>query len=360
MDPTPRNLPFRSVYSWLDRRIPLSPFVEFLSKKEIPRHKHSIWYYFGGLTLFFLIVQIISGILLLMYYRPSPDSAHESIVYITNEVPFGWIIRSVHSWGAHLMVAMILIHMFSVYLMKAYRKPREMMWLTGVALFFLTLGFGFTGYLLPWDTMAYFATLIGTEIPKSIPVIGKIAVGFLTGGEEVGPATLTRMYAIHVVVLPLLTLSFVGLHLVLNQVLGQSVPIGVATKEPRIPFFPNFALRDLRAWAVALALLSGLAIMLPWPVGEEVDPLASAPEGIKPDWYFLVLYQTLRIVPSAIFSLSGEMIVNLGLLVVSVVWLLIPFLDRKASVEQKSPAFTYLGVAAILYMAIMIALAYLT
>ncbi|MEE9289125.1 MAG: cytochrome b N-terminal domain-containing protein, partial [Bacteroidota bacterium] len=131
MDPTPRNLPFRSVYSWLDRRIPLSPFVEFLSKKEVPRHKHSIWYYFGGLTLFFLIVQIISGILLLMYYQPSPDSAHESIVYITNEVPFGWIIRSVHSWGANLMVAMILIHMFSVYLMKAYRKPREMMWLTG-------------------------------------------------------------------------------------------------------------------------------------------------------------------------------------------------------------------------------------
>lgn len=350
----------RSIFSWLDQRIPLSAFIQFLSRKEVPRHKHSIWYYFGGLTLFFLIVQILTGILLLMYYRPSPDSAHDSVLYITNEVPFGWIVRSVHSWSSNFMVAMVLIHMFSVYLVKAYRKPRELMWLSGFVLFFLTLGFGFTGFLLPWDTTAYFATLIGTEIPKSIPIVGEIAVNFLTGGEEVGQGTLTRMYGMHVVVLPLLTLGFVALHLVLNQILGQSVPIGVTTKNPAIPFFPNFALRDLRAWTVAFAVLCTVAFLLPWPVGEKADPFASAPEGIKPEWYFLILYQTLRIVPSTILSLSGEMIVNLAVLVVSVVWLLIPFLDRKASIEQKSPGFTYLGLGAILYMGTMVALAYLT
>lgn len=350
----------RSVVSWLDQRVPLKALVEFLSKKEVPRHKYSIWYYFGGLTLFFLVIQIISGILLLMYYRPSPEFAHESVLYIINEVPFGWIVRSVHSWSSNLMVATIMVHMFSVYLMKAYRKPRELMWLSGFVLLILTLAFGFTGFLLPWDTTAYFATLIGTEIPKSIPLLGEVAVNFLTAGEEVGPGTLTRMYGIHVVVLPLLTLVFVALHLVLNQVLGQSVPIGVSVTKPSIRFFPNFALRDLRTWTIALGVLCALAILLPWSLGEKADPLASAPEGIKPEWYFLVLYQTLRLVPSTIVSTSGEMIVNLGLLLVAVVWMLIPFLDRKASNEQNSPAFTYLGLGAIMYMSTMIALAYLT
>ncbi len=330
MDRTPKTPALQSVYSWLDERIPLGSLIDYLSKKEVPRHKHSIWYYFGGLTLFFLTVQMVTGILLLMYYRPSPETAHESVVYITNDVPFGWIIRSIHSWSANFMVATILIHMFSVYLMRAYRRPRELMWLSGVVLFFLTLGFGFTGYLLPWDTTAYFATLIGTEIPKSIPILGEIAVDLLTAGEEVGPDTLTRMYGIHVVVLPLLTLGFVALHLVLNQIYGQSVPIGVTTRHPAIPFFPSFALRDLRAWTIAFAVLLAFAIVLDWPLGEKANPFASAPEGIKPEWYFLALYQTLRIVPSSILSMSAEMIVNIAVLIVSVFWLLIPFLDRKA------------------------------
>ena len=349
-----------SVLHWIDERLPLSQVAQYLSKKEVPRHKYSFWYYFGGLTLFLLLVQVISGILLLLYYQPAPELANESVRTIVEKVPFGWVIRSVHVWSSNLMIASIFVHMFSVFLLKAYRKPRELMWLTGFVLLFLTLGFGFTGYLLPWDSTAYFATVIGTEIPKSIPILGEITVRFLTGANEVGAATLTRMYGIHVVVLPLLTLGFVGLHLVLNQVLGPSVPIGVATRNPGIPFFPNFALRDLRTWVIAFAFIAALALLVPWPIGEKADPFASAPAGIKPEWYFLVLYQTLRLVPSTILSLNGEMFVNLGVLVVSLVWLLIPFLDRKASRGERSPWFTYLGIVAILYMVTMTLLAYLT
>ena len=350
---------FRSrIYSWLDERIPLQDVVAYFSKKSVPRHKHSFWYYFGGLTLFFFLVQIVSGILLSLYYKPSPEHAYESIERIMNDVSYGWLIRSIHSWSANLMIGSLLIHMFSAFLMRAYRKPRELMWISGVLLMFLALGFGFTGYLLPWDTVAYFATLIGTEVPKTLPIIGTWGVEILKGGEEIGGDTLTRMYSLHVLILPLLTIILVTFHVLLNQVLGSSIPIATKVKEPPIRFFPNFLYRDLISWTIGLLALVSLATLLPRELGEKADPLASAPLGIKPEWYFLPLYQTLKMVPSSLWSVNGEFLVNLLVALGSVIWISIPFLDRRANFDSRSRLFTILGVVLIAYLVLTIVMAY--
>jgi len=350
----------KSLSSWFLQRLPVEEVSAFFKNKNVPRHSSSFWYFFGGLTLFFLLVQIVTGILLTFYYTPTPEKAYESVIHIVNEVPFGWLVRSAHAWSANLMIAVMFIHMFSVFLMAAYRKPRELLWVTGVALMFLVLGFGFTGYLLPWDTMAYFATLIGTEVPATMPVVGDWGVSLLKGSSEVGAETLTRMFSIHTIVLPLLALFLVSLHLALNQIYGSSVPIGKAVTRKPIPFFPNFFLRDLIAWTLGLATLILLVTLAPPGLGEKADPFASAPLGIRPEWYFLPLYQSLKMAPSTILSLSGEFFVNLLVGVASAVWLGIPFIDRKSSREKRSLPFMILGIAIILYLVITIVLAYAT
>ena len=146
------------IYRWFDERFKLDALVEYMRGKVVPVHSHSIFYYFGGISLFLFIVQVLTGILLLMYYRPGADSAYESVRFIISNVEFGWLIRSLHSWSANLMVFAVFIHMFSVYFTSAYRRPRELTWLSGIALLGLTLSFGFSGYLLPWNELSFFAT----------------------------------------------------------------------------------------------------------------------------------------------------------------------------------------------------------
>lgn len=343
---------------WLDARTRFGTLMQYLSTKTVPRHKHSFWYYFGGLTLFFLIVQIVTGVLLALYYKPTPDLAHESVRRIVNEIPHGWFIRSIHSWGANLMVASLLIHMFSVFFLKAYRKPREVMWLTGVLLLYIILGFCFTGYLLPWDTTAYFATLIGTEVPRTLPIIGDWGVSLLKGEEQVGSETLSRMYTIHVIILPLFAIFLVAFHILLNQIHGSSIPIGAHEVAPAIPFFPNFVLRDFICWSLGCATLFTIASLSPAGLGEIADPYASAPVGIKPEWYFLPLYQTLRMAPATIFGIDGELVVNFLVVALSTIWFLIPFLDRNASRGERSRWFTVAGIAMMSYLIVTTILAY--
>ena len=167
---------------------------------------------------------MLTGILLLLYYRPGANEAFESVQYIMTRVRFGWLIRSIHSWSANLMIFTAFAHMFSVLFLKAYRKPRELTWVSGVILLFLVMGFGFSGYLLPWNTLAFFATKVGTEITGQVPAIGKPLMIFLRGGEEVTGATLTRFFGFHVAVLPGLATVLILLHLLLVQRLGISIP----------------------------------------------------------------------------------------------------------------------------------------
>ena len=154
---------------WLDDRVGWSMLKEFLSHKTVPMHRFSVFYYLGGMTLFFFLVQVCTGVLLMLYYRPSADEAYESIEFLVSTVPFGWLVRSIHAWSANLMVFFAFVHLVSVFFMKAYRPPRELTWVTGVVLLFLILAFGFSGYLLPWNQLSFFATRVGTDIAGVVP-----------------------------------------------------------------------------------------------------------------------------------------------------------------------------------------------
>ncbi len=194
------------VSGWLTERLGIEEVLHLAQKKTVPVHKHTFWYYWGGLSLFFFLVQAITGVLLLIYYRPGPD-AYESVRQITFDINFGWLIRSAHSWAANLMIVAIFIHMFSVFFMKAYRRPREFGWFSGVVLLLVTMVFGFSGYLLPMNELAYFATKVGLEMPAALPVIGPKMADLVRGGSEVGEFTVQRFFALHVVVLPAIFLG---------------------------------------------------------------------------------------------------------------------------------------------------------
>ena len=349
----------QNISDWLHDRLSLALLKEILSAKTVPNHKHTFWYFFGGLCLLFFVIQICTGMLLLLYYSPTPDTAHKSVEFIMNDVSFGWIVRSIHSWSAHLMVAVVLIHLISTYFMKAYRKPREMVWISGILTLFLILGFAFTGFLLPWDTTAYFATQIGTEVPRSVPIIGDIMVQILRGGEYVGEFSLQRFFALHTVILPLVTLLLISIHIILNQIKGTSVPIGTDSVKKSIRFYPNFLFKDILAWLVAICVLFFLALMFPVQLGTKADPLSSAPLGIKPEWYFLSLFQTLKIVPSTVLGLNGEMLVNLIVGIMAFILILLPLIDHKANREEQSHLFTIVGLIILTYLFIMTLLAFI-
>jgi cytochrome b6 len=359
------GLPSRAarVRAWLEERFPAAPLVALAREKRVPLHRHTIWYYLGGMTLFLFGIQVATGILLLLYYRPSANEAFESVQFIMTKVPFGWLIRSIHSWSANLLVFVAFAHMFSVFFLKAYRKPREITWFSGVMLLGLMMAFGFSGYLLPWNTLAFFATQVGTEVAGALPVVGHFALRLLRGGDQVTGGTLTRFYGFHVAVLPAIATALVGLHLVLVQQHGMSVPPGVAsTRKDReapnrtMPFLPNFLLRDLIGWCAALGTLAALAALFPWELGAKADPFAPAPAGIRPEWYFCWMFQTLKLLPGHILGIEGEILGILAISGAGLLWLLVPFIDRTTEGGAgggTSRLLTLAGWIIIAYMIVM-------
>jgi cytochrome b6 len=277
-------------------------------------------------------------------------------------VPFGWLIRSLHSWSANLMVFFAFLHLASVYFTKAYRPPRELTWVTGCIALFLALGFGFSGYLLPWNELALFATRVGTQIPSTIPGVGEWIMRFLRGGDRVTSATISRFYGWHVAILPALTVVVLGLHLAFVQLLGMSVPPAAADEARRrrpMPFFPHYALRDFLGWLVALGVLAALAALFPWELGEKADAFAPAPPEIRPEWYFMFMFETLKLVPGgSIAGLEFEAIPILGFGAAALLLVLVPFLDRGVVRRGRSPLFTAAGVVAVVYMVALTAWGY--
>ncbi len=348
------------ISTWIVDRLPETrTLTEYLSRKTVPAHRHTVWYLFGGLALFFFSIQILTGILLMFYYKPTPDTAYESVRNIMQNVPFGSFIRSMHSWSANILILIVLVHMFSVFFLKSYRKPRELMWLTGVVLLLLMLGFGFTGYLLPWNTTAYFATEIGTEIPKSIPLVGEAIVSLLRGGPEVTGDSLTRLFNIHVIILPLTALLLVVCHVTLSLKYGSSIPRSIRRDVPGFRFFPDFFLMDLTAWFVGLIILVGLSSMSPWDLGVKANPFASAPAGIHPEWYFMALYQTLRTLPSEIAGINSEVLVNVAVGVMNLFWFAVPLIDTHADERTRMDWIKMIGAAVVIYLVVMTAAAYM-
>jgi quinol-cytochrome oxidoreductase complex cytochrome b subunit len=211
------------VYNWLDERLGLTPIYNTVFDRKVP--KVNWWFTLGSASLFLFVLQAVTGIFLAVYYVPSPDHAYESIEYIMNGVAFGWLIRGIHHWGASLMVFFVFIHMLRTFYFAAYKYPREITWLTGVVLLLATLGMGFTGYLLPWNQRAYWATTVGTEIAGTAPFIGDFILRVLRGGNDLSAVTLARFFAVHIWFLPAVIALIIGVHMYLVIRLGiSSIP----------------------------------------------------------------------------------------------------------------------------------------
>ena len=337
----------KSLYSCLDERLGLESIAAVASKKKVPLHKSSLWYYMGGIALVLMMIQFVTGILLMFYYVPEINSAYSSVLFINSQVEFGWFFRSMHSWGANILVAAVMLHMISAYFMKAYYKPRELTWLTGMGLLVLCFGFGFTGYLLPWDEIAFFATKIGLDITASLPFVGEITADILRGGAEVGQGTLSRFFVIHVIILPLALFALLGVHLVLVQLHGMSEPkfFQDLPKEKKSyeAFFPNFVLKDIMVWLLVVNVLAALVAFMPWGLGPEADAYAPAPEGIKPEWYFLAMFQFLKFIPPHVGPFEGEMVGMFIFACIGGVFAFAPFINREQS-PQIAQALDLFGI----------------
>jgi ubiquinol-cytochrome c reductase cytochrome b subunit len=319
----------RGLAGWVESRTQGSALMAALLHVRIPMTART--YYFGGIALFLFGIQAATGTLLALYYKPTPEAAYDSVVFITTDISFGWLIRSVHHWAANLMIIFVVLHLLRVFFQAAYKFPRELTWLFGAGLLIVTILFGFTGYLLPWDQRAFWATVVGTDIGGAVPIVGDAVLTLLRGGAEVGETTLSRFFGIHVLVLPIALAGLLVIHLTLVHQLGLAnpkkpeprVPDPAAADEPTRPFFPHYVLDEVVAWYVILAVLVVLASVFPAGLEGQADPLLT-PAHTKPEWYFLSVYEFLKLVPRTI----GILVPMLGIGLVAI-W---PFLDRNPEV----------------------------
>ena len=331
-------------------------FVTKQAHKRLP--PHTSWLHvFGSLSLLLFLSQTVTGILLLIYYRATPEAAHKSIQFITGEVRFGWLYRQVHAWGASLMILALVLHMIRTYFFGAYKKPRELTWVSGVLIFIVTITFGFTGYLLPWNQIAFWATTVGTESAAKVPFVGEWLRYFLRGGDAVTGETLSRFFVVHVIILPWILTGLIAIHLVLMRVanLATLEPVGEEKPIPPeqgIPFFPVHVAKEAVVGILLFAVLVTLSVLAPWEIGDAADAL-STPEHIKPEWYFLPSYQLLKYFEGPYGAILGIAACSLPFLLLFL-W---PFLDRgKQRHPKKRPlavGFGLLGLLAALFLGVL-------
>ncbi len=312
-------------------------FDNFVLKKVVPVHKLSWIYYLGGMTMFCFLVQLVTGLLLLFYYKPNIIDAYQSIEFISNFVPSGFLIRNLHAWASSFMIFFAIVHLLTVFATKSYMKPRELTWSTGVLLFVVVLGFGFTGYLLPWHQIAVNATKVGMEILQSstsfLPGIfsqfGKHLADLLRGGPTITQTTLSRFFALHVVVLPLMFFGLIGIHLFLVQLYGMNKESFKVDKYEK--FFPDFFVKDLAVWLLLFLILIIIGQTLPYdsflsyPLKAAYIDNSPTPSGIKPEWYFLFLYYPLEVLSKTFVIISA--------LIVFTATLFAPCIFKKLSVR---------------------------
>jgi quinol-cytochrome oxidoreductase complex cytochrome b subunit len=292
---------------------------------------------------------------LLIYYRPG-DEAYDSVRKITYDIKFGWLIRSAHSWAANLMIASAFTHMFSAYFLKASRKPREFTWWSGFLLLILLLIFGFSGYLLPMDVLSFFATKVGLSIPAVVPGVGPWVANLIRGGADISSFTVNRFFALHVVILPALFIPLLLFHLYLVQKHGMALPESEEAKpssqRKTAPFFPNFAMKDLGMWLVALNVLGFLAAVFPWGLGDAADVLKPAPLDIHPEWYFMSSFQVLKLFgqwfPGEFGEFAGLAVFTLGL----ILWAVVPLYDTSRKKGRRAVRATYFGLLALFILTV--------
>jgi quinol-cytochrome oxidoreductase complex cytochrome b subunit len=311
---------------WLHERVPVDP--ETLRKplrEELPIHLKTWLACLGGTPLLMFCILATTGILLTFYYVPDPSHAYESIQNITFHVRFGWFIRGVHRGAAQLMIITMLLHMIRVFGTRAYRKPREMNWMLGVALFMTVMGFAFTGYSLVNDQLSYWATIVGTNMVGTMPLLGKPMLYLLRGGPEVNPNTMSRFYDIHIGILPTIITLLIAGHIILVRMHG----VARLENDPRTEtyaFFPDHFLREMVVGLLALIVLVNYAIFFPPTTGSPANPLVT-PAVIRPEWYFWPVFRWLELVPEMV-GLGGVLLFVLGMFF----W---PFID--VGLEKVAP-----------------------
>ena len=325
------------VRAWLQERLPLAEVDKLLTTKTVPLNSHYLWYYLGGLLLVLLALQMVTGGLLVVHYEASIamdgelPGAYRSVQTIVNDLPHGWWIRSLHHWGAHVMIMATVIHMFSVLFLKAYRRPRELLWWTGLAMLGLTLTMGFTGYLLPWNSLSFAATRVGGGIAGATPLAGPLIRKLLLAGPDISGATLTRFFGLHVAVLPMLLISLVAAHVGLMAYHGSSVPPSIErvsgkARRAALRFWPEFALRDMRVWILAVTGLWVVATLFPPSLGEPADPMVPTPDDISPEWFFLAMFKVLKMLPSRLAGIENLQLGVLGFAAAGLVLAAMPLL----------------------------------
>jgi len=346
---------FNGMMTWVDARFPATKmFEDHMSKYYAPKN-FNFWYFFGSLALLVLVNQLITGIWLTMSYNPSAEGAFDSVEYIMRDVDYGWLIRYMHSTGASAFFAVVYLHMFRGLMYGSYQKPRELVWIFGMAIYLVLMAEGFMGYLLPWGQMSYWGAQVIISLFGAIPVVGEDLTQWVRGDFLISGITLNRFFALHVVALPIVLLALVVLHLIALHEVGSNNPDGIdikAKKDERgvpldgIPFHPYYSVHDLVGVSVFLIVFCTVIFFFPEGGGyflekpnfEPANPLKT-PDHIAPVWYFTPFYAILRAIPDKLWG-----VVAMGAAIA--VLFVLPWLDR-------SPvrSITYKGIISKIMLA---------
>jgi len=332
----------RTVIDWLEHRTGIETAVKNFLYEDIPASAgwHQI---IGSMAVFFFIIQVFTGALLAFNYAPTPGEAYNSVKYIMTELTGGPLIRGLHHWGASMMLIIVVLHMIQVFIYGAYKKPREATWMVGVTLLLITLAFGLTGYLLPWDNRAYFGTVVTTHIASQAPILGPYILRLLGAqGDSVGNVTFSRFYSLHTVLLPPLTIILIGIHIYLVRKHGVAAAVGDTA--PKRKFFPEQVFKDTVGVAVAFIILFVMAVVAKVPLERLADPTDTAYIP-RPEWYFLFLFQMLKFFKGPLEIVGSQVLPGIAVLTL----FLVPFIDRGPMIRlgKRTFAITFVLLAAI-------------
>lgn len=333
-----------AIRTWWHQRLPISgQQLRELTNEPVPNHLKHWWFCLGGTPAYLFVVQIITGILLAVYYKPSPHTAYESVRYITHEAAYGWYFRSVHKWAATLMIASVILHQMRVYFTGAYRKPRELNWMVGMCLLLCTLVVGFTGYSLVYEQLSFWGATVGANIANTVPFIGGFIKQMMLGGDAYNENTLPRFFILHAAVMPVTMILLLVIHIGLIRLHGVT-EMKFGNEPPDQPdhfnFFPEHLCTELTIGLVLMIVLSVLATILPATMGPPADPLTT-PEVIKPEWFFYVTFRWLKLFSATLAVLSMGLIVFLMF-----IW---PFIDAGfRRLVPNSEASVWIGIVAVI------------
>ncbi len=312
---------------WLAERLGWASIASRLGGYSMSRRGFA--FYLGGITLFLLVVQVASGILLTLYYQPDAAYAHGSVERIVGEVAYGDLVHAVHSWTADLFVASLFLHLFTVMIRRSFRSPHELSWLTGVALLALGVGQAFTGAVLPWSERAYTHARIGSELARYVPLVGGWLHRFMRGGEDVTSSTLAHAFGFHVAVLPAAVALVLSGHLFLLT--RRPVQRPPQPNAESIPLYPDFFVRQGVALTGAMVIVLTLAIFVDRPLGPVADPRVSSAPDAQPPWYFLPVHAIVRAAPKELLGIEGPRFLVGAACVMGLAFVALPFLDRRGS-----------------------------